>query len=53
MIRIFDSNVKSVLLHGSETWKLAKKIIAQLQAITKCRLWYMYPKGVVAKENLQ
>ena len=33
-IRIFNSNVKSVLLYGSETWRLTKKIITQLQTFT-------------------
>ena len=37
-IRIFDSNVTSVLLYGSETWRLTKKIIAQLQTFTNRRL---------------
>jgi hypothetical protein len=30
-VRIFNSNVKSVLLYGSETWKLNKKLIQKLQ----------------------
>ena len=30
-IRIFNTNVKSVLLYGCETWKLTKTIIYQLQ----------------------
>ena len=29
-IRIFNSNVKSVLPYGSETWRLTKKIVTQL-----------------------
>ena len=36
-IRIFNTNVKSVLLYGSETWKTTKAIIKQLQTfINKC-----------------
>ena len=30
-LRIFRSNVKSVLLYGSETWKVAKTAISKLQ----------------------
>ena len=30
-LRIFNSNVKSVLLYGSETWRLTKTIINRLQ----------------------
>ena len=33
-IRIFNTNVKSVLLYGSETWKLTKQIINKLQSFT-------------------
>jgi hypothetical protein len=32
-IRIFNTNVKSVLLYGCETWKLTKTIIHQLQVL--------------------
>jgi hypothetical protein len=36
-IRIFNTNVKSVLLYGCETWKLTKTIIHQLQVlINRC-----------------
>ena len=31
-IRIFNTNVKSVLLYGSETWKLTKQTINKLQS---------------------
>ena len=34
-IRIFNTNVKSVLLYGCETWKLTKTIINQLQVLVK------------------
>jgi hypothetical protein len=32
-IRIFNTNVKPVLLYGCETWKLTKTIIHQLQVL--------------------
>ena len=32
-IRIFNTNIKSVLLYGYETWKLTKTIIYQLQVL--------------------
>jgi len=32
-IRIFNTNVKSVLLYGCETWKLTKTTIHQLQVL--------------------
>jgi hypothetical protein len=36
-MKIFSSNVKSVLLYRCETWKVTKKIINSLQAfINKC-----------------
>ena len=31
-LRIFNSNVKSVLLYGSETWNLTKQIVSKLQS---------------------
>ena len=40
-IRIFNSNVKSALLYGSETWRLTKKIITRLQTFTNRRVWYI------------
>jgi hypothetical protein len=37
-LRLFNSNVKSVLLHGCETWKDNKNITKHLQVfINKCR----------------
>jgi hypothetical protein len=45
-IRIFNSNVKSVLLYGSETWKINKKLIQKLQVfVNKClrkiaKIWW-------------
>jgi hypothetical protein len=36
-IRIFNSNIKSVLLCGSETWKINKKLIQKSQVfVNKC-----------------
>ena len=36
-LRIFDTNVKSVLLYGSETWRSTKLLIKKLQTfINKC-----------------
>jgi hypothetical protein len=36
-IRIFNSNVKLVLLYVSETWKINKKLIKKLQVfVNKC-----------------
>ena len=37
-LRIFRSNVKSVLLYGSETWKVAKTTISKLQVFVNCCL---------------
>ena len=33
-IRIFNSNVKSVLLYGSETWRTTKKTTRKVQTFT-------------------
>ena len=56
-IRIFNSNVKSVLLYGSETWRLTKKIITQLQTFTNRRLRYIlgvwWPKKIWNEELWQ
>ena len=30
-LRIFNSNVKSVLLYGSETWRMTEKTVSKLQ----------------------
>jgi len=36
-LRIFNTNVKSVLLYGCETWRLTKTIIHQLQVlVSRC-----------------
>ena len=56
-ISIFNSNVKSVLLYGSETWRLTKKIITQLQTFTNRRLRYIlgvwWPKKIPNEELWQ
>jgi hypothetical protein len=45
-IRIFNFNVKSVLLYRSETWKINKKLIQKLQVfVNKClhkimKIWW-------------
>ena len=56
-IRIFNFNVKSILLYGSETWKLMKKIITQLQTFTNRRLRYIlgvwWPKKISNEELWQ
>ena len=56
-IRIFNSNMKSVLLYGSETWRLTKKIITQLQTFTNRRLWYIlgvwWPRKISNEELWQ
>ena len=33
-LRIFNTNVKSVLMYGAETWRITKKISAKIQALT-------------------
>jgi hypothetical protein len=53
-IRIFKSNVMSVLLHGCETWKITQDIINKLQTFVNRRLrnilriWW--PKTITYKE---
>jgi len=37
-IRIFNSNVKSVLLYGSETWRLTKTLLSKVQTFANKRL---------------
>ena len=55
--RVFNSNVKSVLLYGSETWRLTKKIITQLQTFINRRLRYIlgvwWPRKISNKELWQ
>ena len=56
-IRICNSNVKSILLYGSETWRLTKKIITQLQTFINRRLWYIlgvwWPRKISNEELWQ
>ena len=56
-MRIFNSNVKSVPLYGSQTWRLTKEIITQLQTFTSHRLWNIlevwWPKKILNEELWQ
>ena len=53
-LRIFNSNVKSVLLYGSETWLMTEKLRARLQTfINKCLRKVMrifWPDWITNKE---
>ena len=40
-LRIFNSNVKSVLLYGSKTWQLTKTIVNKLQPFINHTLCYI------------
>uniref|UniRef100_A0A8D9ACT3 Craniofacial development protein 2 n=2 Tax=Cacopsylla melanoneura TaxID=428564 RepID=A0A8D9ACT3_9HEMI len=40
-IRIFESNVKSVLLYGCQTWKVSKEVTGKLQTFINSRLRYI------------
>jgi hypothetical protein len=51
-LRIFRSNVMSVLLYGRETWKTTQKIINKLQ-VNQCLcnvLRILWPKAISNKE---
>jgi len=37
-IRIFNSNIKLVLLYGSETWRLTKTLLSKVQTFVNKRL---------------
>ena len=56
-VRIFNSNVKSVLLYGSETWRMTKKTLQKIQTfINSClkrifRIWW--PDKISNKELWQ
>lgn len=54
-LRIFSSNVKSVLLYGSETWKVTRRLTQMLQVfVNKCLrkiCGIFYPK-VISNVNL-
>lgn len=53
-VRIFNSNVKSVLLYGSETWFVRKDLIKKLQVfVNKCLrqiLKIFWPEKITNKE---
>ena len=54
-IRIFNSNVKSVLLYGSETWRLTKTTTNRIQAfINNClrRILRIYYPNTIRNEEL-
>ena len=53
-IRIFNSNVKTVLLYGCETWRTNQKSIGKLQSFINRRLRYImgiwWPRKISNKE---
>ena len=54
-IRIFNSNVKSVLMYGSETWRLTKQTTRKLQAfVNSClrRILKIYWPITISNEEL-
>lgn len=54
-LRIFRSNVKSVLLYGSETWRVAKTTISKLQVfVNRClrRILNIHWPEVIPNEEL-
>ena len=54
-LRIFRSNVKSVLLYGSESWKVAKTTTSKLQVfVNHClhRILNIYWPEVISNEEL-
>ena len=54
-LRIFDTNVKSALLYGSETWRSTKLLIKKLQTfINKClrRILKIRWPEVISNEEL-
>ena len=53
--RIFNSNVKSVLLYGSETWRMTEKTMSKLQTfINRClrRILDIYWPATISHANL-
>ena len=56
-IRIFNSSVRSALIYGRETWRLTKKIIAQLQIVINRRPRYIigvwWPRKISIEELWQ
>jgi hypothetical protein len=54
-IRIFNTNVKSVLLYGCETWKLTKTIIHQLHVLVNrciCRILKIFWQVQISNQEL-
>jgi len=53
-LRIFRSNVKTVLLYGSETWKVAKHTTSKLQVfVNRClRILNIHWPEVISNEEL-
>ena len=53
-IRIFNTNVKPVLLYGCETWKTTQSLTNKLQVFINCRLRYIlkvwWPNKISNKE---
>ena len=54
-IRIFNSNVKPVLLYGSETWRMTEKTVSKLQTfINRClrRILQIYWPDTISNATL-
>ena len=54
-IRLFNSNVKSVLLYGSETWRVTKKMMKKIQTfVNKClrRILRIYWQQHITNQEL-
>ena len=54
-LRIFNSNVKSVLLYGSETWRMTEKTVSKLQTFINrclCRILGIYWPATISNANL-
>ena len=54
-IRIFNSNVKPVLLYGSETWRMTEKTVSKLQTfINRClrRILQIYWPDTISNVTL-
>ena len=53
-LKIYNSSVKTILLYGSETWRLNKSIITQIQAFNNKNLRYLtgiwWPKKISNEE---
>jgi hypothetical protein len=53
-VRLFNSNVKTILLYGSETWKTTKSLLHKLQVIInnclRCILNIRWPEKIYNKE---